>query len=85
MQTCFSVFAVLPYFLNSRLDLKPLATLEPLPSWFKQRDNSLVVLRPSSPLTPLGCAPADDVNCLVPGLFAPLHISALPSAALSLH
>ena len=38
MQTCFSVFAVLPYFLNSRLDLKPLATLEPLPSWFKQRD-----------------------------------------------
>ena len=40
--SCKHVFQSSQFYLTSltpRLDLKPLATLEPLPSWFKQRDN----------------------------------------------
>ena len=39
--SCKHVFQSSQFYLTSltpRLDLKPLATLEPLPSWFKQRD-----------------------------------------------
>ena len=39
--SCKHVFQSSLFYLTSltpRLDLKPLATLEPLPSWFKQRD-----------------------------------------------
>ena len=41
--SCKHVFQSSQFYLTSltpRLDLKPLATLEPLPSWFKQRDKA---------------------------------------------